>query len=367
MDIQEFQNNQSERWCGRIRKSCIDVSIVILAIEIITFLIYFFSGSIDINLFYYICIRIILPSGINFGSIYMLRYILESKKCSTYIKNCCTLLCVVVVCGVVSIFHSYYFVIWMAPAIGLFYSTIFNDLKILKFISRVVIGEVLVTAYVEFKTQNFEIGTLITYLMVVLVISIFEYILAKEIVKYNIVQQDKIYNEFMNLQKMTEELKIEPMTLLYNRKALSNDIYEIYRQKLLNETRQYFLVMFDIDHFKMVNDVYGHLNGDEVLRRLAQILKEDIRSVGRIYRYGGEEFFAILESDDGQAVYNIIEGIRLKLKEQIFEFDQELRVTFSAGILRCEDTVSVDKWITDVDALLYEAKETGRDRIRKNF
>ena len=186
MDIQEFQNNQSERWCGRIRKSCIDVSIVILAIEIITFLIYFISGSIDINLFYYICIRIILPSGINFGSIYMLRYILESKKCSTYIKNCCTLLCVVVVCGVVSIFHSYYFVIWMAPAIGLFYSTIFNDLKILKFISRVVIGEVLVTAYVEFKTQNFEIGTLITYLMVVLVISIFEYILAKEIVKYNI-------------------------------------------------------------------------------------------------------------------------------------------------------------------------------------
>ena len=164
------------------------------------------------------------------------------------------------------------------------------------------------------------------------------------------------------LHKARSEAIHDALTGLFNRRALELESAELGEQKI-----PYSIVMFDIDHFKMVNDVYGHLNGDEVLRRLAQILKEDIRSVGRIYRYGGEEFFAILESDDGQAVYNIIEGIRLKLKEQIFEFDQELRVTFSAGILRCEDTVSVDKWITDVDALLYEAKETGRDRIRKNF
>ena len=125
------------------------------------------------------------------------------------------------------------------------------------------------------------------------------------------------------------------------------------------------LVMFDLDHFKDINDEYGHLTGDLVLRELAQRMKARIRKEEILVRYGGEEFVAVLPQTDHEGAMAFAEQIRRLVEETPFEIEEEtVRVTISGGVAtvdQCDEEPM--KIVKQADENLYEAKRQGRNRV----
>ena len=123
-------------------------------------------------------------------------------------------------------------------------------------------------------------------------------------------------------------------------------------------------VMIDIDHFKMVNDTYGHNSGDEVLRRVAQKLREIFKSRGMVCRYGGEEFCAVLPQFGLEEAIALAEKTRIAISEIRLLDPAELRLTVSIGVSELRFTpVDTQDLIHQADKALYVAKREGRNRI----
>jgi diguanylate cyclase (GGDEF)-like protein len=124
-------------------------------------------------------------------------------------------------------------------------------------------------------------------------------------------------------------------------------------------------IMLDIDHFKKVNDTYGHAAGDEVLRMIAQRCRENLRVVDILGRYGGEEFAIILPETDLTTAHHIAERLRQRLTEKPIITDRlTIAVTISLGVSAAEsDTFDVAALLNQADAALYQAKQAGRNRV----
>jgi diguanylate cyclase (GGDEF)-like protein len=126
------------------------------------------------------------------------------------------------------------------------------------------------------------------------------------------------------------------------------------------------LVMFDIDHFKRINDERGHLAGDAVLKTLAARIKPRIRREDLIARYGGEEFVCVLNGTDVQGARTFAEDLRARVAGEPFEFDGErFQVTISLGVacVHGERGVAIEALVQRADAKLYAAKNGGRNRV----
>jgi diguanylate cyclase (GGDEF)-like protein len=146
----------------------------------------------------------------------------------------------------------------------------------------------------------------------------------------------------------------------YLLEALEKEIIRARRH-----TRDLSFVMFDIDHFKKINDVHGHLAGDFVLKELANIVQGRIRRDEVFARYGGEEFAIVLPETNLEGAKSLAEGLREKVAQSRFVFQSEsIRVTISIGVsmLGEHDKTSLDL-IRNADAKLYEAKRGGRNRV----
>jgi diguanylate cyclase (GGDEF)-like protein len=138
---------------------------------------------------------------------------------------------------------------------------------------------------------------------------------------------------------------------------------EIIRAR--RHTRDLSFLMFDIDHFKKINDVHGHLAGDFVLKELARIVQGRIRRDEVFARYGGEEFAIVLPETTLEGARALAEGLREKVEQSRFVFQNEsIKVTISIGVstLTEQDKTSMDL-IRSADAKLYEAKRGGRNRV----
>jgi diguanylate cyclase (GGDEF)-like protein len=126
------------------------------------------------------------------------------------------------------------------------------------------------------------------------------------------------------------------------------------------------LILADIDHFKMVNDNYGHPAGDQVLQGFAHILDRNVRDVDVISRYGGEEFAILLYQMDHASAVKVAEKIRSDLADQGFEFERgTLSVTGSFGVSTFpEDATSGQQLFRQADQRLYKAKHAGRNQTK---
>jgi len=156
----------------------------------------------------------------------------------------------------------------------------------------------------------------------------------------------------------------DPLTGLYNRRYLDETI----KRELARAARYkqpVGIVMCDLDHFKLVNDTYGHLAGDEVLRVFAGLLKKHARGSDIVCRFGGEEFVLFLPDMPSAVAYQRAEQLRTELAAKPITFGAAvIRVTASFGVATFpENGQTMDSLIGAVDAAMYQAKEAGRDRV----
>jgi len=125
-------------------------------------------------------------------------------------------------------------------------------------------------------------------------------------------------------------------------------------------------ILLDIDHFKLVNDTYGHLQGDVVLQKVSLLLQRELRSYDCAARYGGEEFVAILPDSTLKEAVFVAERIRLSIQDATFSdelVDLNLTVSLGVACFPLEGVSTVDAFIKLADDALYRAKNNGRNRV----
>jgi diguanylate cyclase (GGDEF)-like protein/PAS domain S-box-containing protein len=147
--------------------------------------------------------------------------------------------------------------------------------------------------------------------------------------------------------------------------AFSRDFFETNIHTFIENARKrnaYLgLVMLDIDHFKIVNDTYGHDIGDKVLRHLVPTVKYSIRNDDMLIRWGGEEFLLIAETESAQTLRRMAEHVRQRIENE--PFDVVGHITCSFGMTLYEENEPIEQAIKRADKALYEAKEKGRNKV----
>jgi diguanylate cyclase len=179
-------------------------------------------------------------------------------------------------------------------------------------------------------------------------------------------QQLRIHlTEIEQLQaELREQALRDPLTGLYNRRYMDEVIArEIARSE--RENRQLSIIIADIDHFKKVNDLYGHRVGDIFLVEIASLLKAHVRDYDAVCRYGGEEFLMILPGASVDSACKRAEVIRKKCAELVIQHDdQDLRVSMSFGVATYPVHGCVaEELLAKADQALYRSKDTGRNRV----
>jgi two-component system, cell cycle response regulator len=186
----------------------------------------------------------------------------------------------------------------------------------------------------------------------------------------------KLYRELAAQQTELERLngqlfrqaRIDGLTQVGNRLKMREDL-EILFTRVAEQGESYCAVMFDVDYFKQYNDRYGHLQGDEVLRKVADTLLKGSRPKDEIYRYGGEEFLLVMPERSIEAAYDAAERHRARIENLVIPNigSPASAVTISAGVaaIAPSSRASIKEWLESADGALYRAKQSGRNQVAK--
>lgn len=175
--------------------------------------------------------------------------------------------------------------------------------------------------------------------------------------------KEKVKTLEEELTKTKEEIRIDPLTGLLNRRAYNEEIKKIESHFKRNNI-QYAVVFFDLDHFKKINDTYGHNCGDVVLSTFGKILKKYTRDHDIVGRYGGEEFISIINFKLTKELLLYLKRIKSIVTQNDFKFeDEKIKITFSAGVAIRSSYDNYESTLQAADKLLYKAKELGRNKI----
>ena len=177
----------------------------------------------------------------------------------------------------------------------------------------------------------------------------------------------KKYQEALrsNYQESVSMAVVDGLTRLYNRHYLDTHLKNLVRQAG-EQGRALSVMIMDMDHFKSVNDTYGHNVGDEVLKQLADIIMNTIRSADLAARYGGEEFVVLMPETDAMRAYEAAERLRRAVEATVFKISHEVGVlhkTVSIGYATMKPTDTPDTLLKRADVALYDAKHGGRNKV----
>ena len=232
---------------------------------------------------------------------------------------------------------------WLYPIIMTTY--FLNNLKVSA--TLVTIASIaLIPLLVQQKTTIEVISIVIT----MVICQLFGFLLSK-----------KIRQQYLIMEELANQ---DGLTGASNRRAFEERIEFLHnfsaRHKRGSESTV-SLIIFDIDNFKMINDEYGHLEGDSILIKLTELFKTKIRGIDQLYRYGGEEFVVIANGADTLKATELAEKMRILLEES--DISEHTKVTASFGVAELQKHEKPHRWIERADNAMYRAKRAGRNRV----
>ena len=178
-----------------------------------------------------------------------------------------------------------------------------------------------------------------------------------EVLSNKIKQLEKEFNKYK------EDSNIDYLTSLLTRKAYEKEVQK-FEDLYVRDNDNYAIVFFDIDNFKKVNDTYGHDCGDTILKTFSQILKKLTRKTDLVARYGGEEFISIIKYKSEEELVHYLSRVKKIVTTNKFKYnDLKLNITFSTGVDIRSNNKSYSDTIKKADDLLYEAKNSGKNKI----
>ena len=166
------------------------------------------------------------------------------------------------------------------------------------------------------------------------------------------------------MQKLEVASRVDGLTQLFNRAHWQSRLVEEFG-RACRYKHPLSLLLFDLDHFKAINDRYGHLGGDAVLIRVAELVRDSLRESDVAGRYGGEEFGIILPDTDGSGAMVVAERLRRSIESSPVAFeDVDIHISASIGVVEFFlDLKDAEEMIAKADDALYKAKEGGRNRV----
>jgi diguanylate cyclase (GGDEF)-like protein len=190
----------------------------------------------------------------------------------------------------------------------------------------------------------------------------------------DILAAKRLITLYGNMLDMLDYSECDALTGLWNRKPFDDLFYKTFKPIELSELApdgmehrataaapKFWLAMLDIDHFKQVNDTYGHLIGDEVLILVARLMKNTFRAYDKVYRFGGEEFVVVLRSGGHDAAIAAIERFRASM--EAYQFPQAGRITVSVGVTEILTGDTPAAACERADQAVYYAKHHGRNQV----
>lgn len=169
-----------------------------------------------------------------------------------------------------------------------------------------------------------------------------------------------------NQRTLTEMATIDGLTGVFNRREFNRRL-TIEIERSLREGYPVSLLMVDIDHFKKINDIYGHQSGDDALRHISGLIKQEVRPGDLPARYGGEEFAVILPYANSTEAFAVAERLRILIEDQDIAIQDNLNKIKVTASLGCStfpvDAQTENALMAEADAALYRAKESGRNRV----
>lgn len=178
-----------------------------------------------------------------------------------------------------------------------------------------------------------------------------------EVLKFRLSLLLSAQNFKKRINELNYHVNTDPLTGFYNRRGM-----DVFTQELINAKTQFCVIAIDIDHFKQVNDTYGHDKGDVVLQKVAELIQANFRDNDVCCRFGGEEFIVLTPSTDLNIGYKLAERLRLKLESTLIEGIGP--ITVSIGLAHWPDSsIHIKAVMKLADENLYQAKADGRNRI----
>ncbi|MYM66768.1 diguanylate cyclase [Pseudoduganella sp. FT55W] len=226
------------------------------------------------------------------------------------------------------------------------YPTMIAAYFVLRPAVAVAINSVGLLVLVGILTMQLEVVNLMTIVVTIGLVNLFAYIFA--------------YRTGLQNKELHTAVELDFLTGVGNRRALDRKLSEYAQER--RPQLESSLLLLDLDHFKQVNDQYGHAAGDKVLVRLAELMRRHTRSSDRIFRYGGEEF-AIMASGAGlNAAAVLAEGLRSAVASATLLEGHP--ITISIGVAYMNKARTPDDWLAAADKMLYAAKQGGRNAVR---
>ena len=165
-------------------------------------------------------------------------------------------------------------------------------------------------------------------------------------------------NQQLQLSQLAER---DALTGALNRRSLDENMLVAINTHGRNPARKKALIILDLDHFKDINDTYGHSTGDQILIRIAELIRANIRLSDNLFRYGGEEFVILVDNANLDDAETLAENIRLRIqKSNIFA---KRSITVSLGVAELNRDMCSGQWLKLADDALYEAKRSGRNKV----
>lgn len=310
----------------------------------------------------YILRYIIMISSWNLIMCRLISAIIRSRRIKDNQKNYMIVFCVVKMCAAIAIIHSHNISTQCIFISAIMAAALLGDTKLIIFaladsIFMLSISVLLTPLFNQTLSFEQQIDTLIVSMLILCFTSMFAHIMVKNRNR----SYDTLERYIENLEKANKEAKLDVMTGLYNHA----EFYNMLHKEMSKKGNQIIVAITDIDHFKHINDSYGHDNGDKVILKIAEYARE-INNDKNIFasRYGGEEFSFIFINIPRKDVINKLEHIRSAISSNKFDFDEEKVITMSCGLFECTTANCVAEDVfSNADLALYYSKENGRNQL----
>lgn len=371
MDDEEYRCDCQKRWRKRVLSGCIAVTAVVLAMWLVLVVAFDLSHGASFSNVARALLFISIATVANITAVFAAHKIGKSPAVSDKVKDYACVFALVLILAMGAQLHKYVYVSLLFPCLAVAVVPPFADKKLLDitFFATICtsIFSCLLWAYLTPESLLAKIAVVVGVLGSCCVF----YFFSRAMLKAMMEQMEFVTNGWAEQERLISELRLEPLTRLYNRTAFQEAI-----SAAMSDFRHFghaaTLAFIDLDNFKTVNDTYGHASGDAVLIAFSELLIGTLGTNRNVFRYGGDEF-AVLFKDVPMAEVKItMETVRGHYANMSFDFLEDaapqssgeaVKVSASIGIAAYREGMTSKEWITAADDAAYDAKKAGKNTV----